>query len=211
MLRLLCELDWAEIFKIAVSIWMATVATLALKTWKRQSKAQKQSDFMDELTNSVHEFIASMAAPTEMVKYIKIGIESYDGAPSPDPNLKHSAAIAYIQQNGQEDSKKLFEYLNLCNTSLIKLQALTAKGQVLGLQNYTECQNAVRMMTWQYDRIQALGVMIGRPHLNLQNTEIQQTLEKVIKLDADTIKKDIDTNSVLFLSFVKDNYEKIYK
>ncbi len=211
MSQIICELDWAEILKVAVSIWMATVATLALQTWKRQSKAQKQSDFMDEITNSVHEFIVSMAAPTEMVKYIKIGIESHAGVSSLDPELKHSEAIAYIQKHGQEDSGKLLEYLNLCGPSLTKLNSLTAKGQVLGLKNYTECQNAVRMLTWQHDRIQALCVMIGRPYLNWYNTEVQETLEKVIQLDAETIKKDIDTYSVQFLTFVKDNYEKIYK
>jgi len=81
ILQPLYEWNWAEIVKCIVSIWVAVVATLALKTWKRQSKAQKQIDFMDDLTNSVHEFIFSLAGPIEMVKHIKIAIESYAGTP----------------------------------------------------------------------------------------------------------------------------------
>lgn len=187
------------------------MATLALKTWKRQSKAQKQIDFMDEITDSVHEFINSMAAPTEMVKYIKIGIKSYAGTPDVGPKTKNSEAVAYIKKEGIEDSKKLLEYLKSCGPSLTKIRSLSTKGQVLGLKNYTDCQNACSMLTWQHDRIQPLCYLIGSPSLNWRNPEVQKLLSKVIKLDHEKIKKEIEAQSVRFLAFVKENYEKIYK
>lgn len=205
------EWNWAEIVTGVVSIWVATVATLALKTWKRQSKAQKQIDFIDEITDSVHEFINSMAAPREMVRYIKIGIESYAGAPNLDPEIENPEAIAYIQKQGKEDSKSLLEYLKFCGPSLTKIQSLSAKGQVLGLKNYKACQNACNMLKWQHDRIQALCYMIGSPSLYWRNPEVQKSLSKVIQLDTEEIKKEIEAYNVIFLTFVKENYEKIYK
>src|SRR3989338_5064565 len=205
ILQLLSEWNWAEIVTGAVSIWVAAVATVALKTWKRQSKAQRQSDFMDEITNYVHEFIASMTAPTEMVKYIRIGIESHTRALNLDPEIENSSAIAYIKRNGEEDSKKLFEYLKLCDPSLTKIRSLVAKGQVLGLTNYVDCQNSERMLTWQYDRVQALCSIIGIPSLNWHNAEVQQTLTKVIQLDSEEIKKDIETYNMQFQRRYADN------
>jgi hypothetical protein len=67
------------------------------------------------------------------------------------------------------------------------------------------------MLTWQYDRIEALCFFIGSPYLNWDNAEIQETLRKVSKLDHNEIKKDIETYNVHFLTFVKESYEKIYK
>ena len=67
------SLNFSGIITSSVSIWMAVVATMALNTWKRQSKAKKQTDFLDELTDTVHKFISDISAPSELVKYIKIG------------------------------------------------------------------------------------------------------------------------------------------
>ncbi len=203
--------NWAEIIKGVVSIWVATVATLALKTWKRQSKAQKQTDFMDEITNPVHEFVTAMSAPTEMLKYIKIGIESHARAPDLPHGIENPEAVAYIQKHGKEDSKKLLEYLNLCSPSLTKVLSLSAKGQVLGLKNYAECQNACKMLTWQHERIQALCYIIGSPSLNWENPEVQKTLSKVIQLDHEEIRRELGDYNVMFLTFVKENYRNIFK
>ena len=203
--------NWAEIVKGSVGIWIATVATLALKTWKRQSKAQKQTDFMDEITNSVHEFVATMSASIEMLKYIKIGIESHARAPSLPPGIENPEAVAYIQKQGKEDSKRLLEYLNLSSPSLTKIRSLSAKGQVLGLRNYAECQNACDMLTWQHDRIRALCYVIGRPSLNWENPEVQKTLSKIIQLDPEEIKRELGEYNVTFLTFVKENYKNIFK
>ena len=211
ILQPLCEWNWAEIVKGIVSIWVAIVATLALKTWKRQSKAQKEIDFMDEIANAVHEFIDSMAAPTEMAKYIKIGIESYAGSPHLDPEIENAEAVVYIQRQGKEDSKRLYEYLKPCSPSLTKIRSLSVKGQVLGLKNYKDCHNACSMLTWQHDRIQALCYIIGSDSLNWRNPEVQESLSKVIQLDPEEIKKEIEEQNLRFLTFVKENYERIYK
>jgi hypothetical protein len=203
--------NWAEIVKCIASIWVAAVATVALKTWKRQSKAQKQIDFMDDLTDSVHEFINSLAAPIEVVKYIKIGIESYAGMPDLDTEIENPEAVAYIQRHGKEDSKRLYEYLKSCSPALIRIRSLSAKGQVLGLKNYKDCYDACSMLTWQHDRIQALCYMIGSDSLYWKNPKVQEFLSKVTQLDPEEIKKGIDEQNAKFLAFVKENYEKILK
>jgi hypothetical protein len=203
--------NWPEIVKGIVSIWVATVATLALRTWKRQSHAQKKTEFMDAITESVHEFIQLIAAPKEMVKYVRIGIESFAGSSELDQTLENPEAVAYIQKRGKEDAKRLYEYLKPCEQPLWKIRSLIAKGQVFGFKNYNECQNACTMITWQYDRIQALCYMLGDPSLYWKNPKVQEVLSDVISLDPSDIEKHINEQSVKFLTFVKDNYQAIYK
>jgi hypothetical protein len=211
ILHAMGEWNLAEIVKCIVSVWLATVATIALTAWKRQSKAQKQIDFIDELTDSVHEFINSMVAPLEMLKYIKIGIKSYADTPSIDATIENSEAVAYIQKEGVEASEKLLEYLKLCVPSLTKIRSLSAKGQVFGLKNYAACQNACNMLTWQHDRLQPLCYLLGSPSLNWRNLEVQKLLSEVRQLDYEDIKKELEEQNVRFLTFVKENYKKIYK
>jgi hypothetical protein len=203
--------NWAQIVQAIASIWVATVATFALKTWKRQSKAQKQTDFMDEMTESVHEFINLLADAIEMVKFIKIRIESYAVVPELDRTLQNAEAIAYIQKHGKEDAKQLYDYLRPCVQPLSKIRSLVAKGQVFGFKNYHECQNACAMITWQYDRIQALCYMIGIVSLNWKNPTVQESLTNALSLDATDIKEEIKQQNAKFLTFVKDNYQTIYK
>ncbi len=204
--------DWSEIVTGIVGIWMAVIATMALNTWKRQSKAKKQTDFLDELTDTVHKYINDISGPSEFVKYVKIGIESSQGLDHLlDKKLKNPKAIAYIKELGKDDSKRLDEYLEHCKSSISKIHALVAKGQVIGLKDYKKCQNSCRMLTWQYERIQGLSFMIGNPSVNWKNEDVQRTLTKVIALDHDNINKYIGENYTLFLTFVKDNYEKIFK
>ena len=99
---------------IAVAgIWVAIIATCALRTWKYQTRAEKHIQFMDEFTDTVHEYIQAMSAPIEMLKYIKIAIEAH----SETASLKHESAknagvISYIENHGKDDQTRLIEYLD---------------------------------------------------------------------------------------------------
>lgn len=208
---MLSSWNWAEIVQGIVSIWVAGVATIALTTWKKQSKAQKQTDFLDEITEAVHEYIHLIGVPTEMVKYVKIEMESHAHSLDLDKNIENPEIVAYIQNQGKDDAKQLLEYLKPCEALLSKIRSLIAKGQVFGFKNYDQCRDACTMITWQYDRIQALWYMIGNASLNWKNSEIQKTLHKVTSLDSAEINEQIKEQNVKFLTFVRDNYEAIYK
>ncbi|MDP8263851.1 MAG: hypothetical protein P9M12_00025 [Candidatus Aceula lacicola] len=201
--------NWSEIIRGIVSIWMATVATFALKTWKKQLRAQKQANFMGEISKYVHQLINTLIAPREIVRHIKIGIESHASLIQLNKNLKNPEAVYYIQKRGEEDAKHLLEYLRLCEQPLLKICSLVAEGQALGFKNYNECQNSCNLIIWQYERIQALCFIIGNPNLNWENPTVQKSLSKTISLEPDDIKKQIEEQNVKFLNFLKDNYQRI--
>jgi hypothetical protein len=47
--------------------------------------------------------------------------------------------------------------------------------------------------------------------LNWENPKVQKTLSDVIALDPDDIDKQVKEQSVKFLTFVRDNYQTIFK
>jgi len=208
--KIMIEL-FAEIAKAIVSIWIPLVAMLALTTWRKQSKAKIQIDFMTELTDSVHEFIYLMAAPIATVRHVKIGMESYSELPALDKTVKNPGVVAYIQHRGKEDAKRLYERLKPCTEHMPKIKSLLTKGQVFGLKNYNKCWNACNMILWQYERIQTLCFMIEDGSLNWKHPEVEKTLAGAIALKSEDINRDIEVHNVEFLAFVRDNYKKIYK
>jgi hypothetical protein len=203
--------NWPEILKICISAWMAYIATCALQNWKRQSKAQKETEFLDKLTDAVHEFIALIATPVEMVGYIKIRIESHADKSQTDSDRVNPGVRTYIQKHGEEDVKKLYEYLRPCTLVLSKVQSLVAKGQVFGLKNYPGCQKSCDLITAQHEKIQAFCAIIGSPSWNWDNPEVLAVLSKVLQISADDLKKQLQDQNVKFLAFVKESYRATYR
>lgn len=207
----MCEINWAEIVKIIISAWVAIVATVALSTWRRQSKAQRQSELLDELTNSVHEFIDLMSAPIQMLRHIEIEIESHKATIGLRTDVPYPEVIAYIEKYGKEDSKRLLEYLNASAPALTKIRSLSTKGQVLGFTNYEICQKACQMLSKQHDKLQVVAVIIGSTSMYWQNSEVQKSLNMLMQIEPDEICSQLQAQNIEFLDFVKMNYEKIYK
>jgi len=102
----------SSILTALVGIWLAVIATLALRTWKYQTRAEKHIQFMDGLTDTVHEYIQAMQAPIEALKYIEIAIESHlEVAALQHKDTKYAGIISYIAKEGKVDQTRLFEYL----------------------------------------------------------------------------------------------------
>jgi hypothetical protein len=73
---------------------------------------------------------------------------------------------------GLRESKRLSEVLEAAQPSAIKLRSLAAKGQVFKFDGYAKCQNAVAMLTWHLDRIEAFTAVIRSPTWNWENPEV---------------------------------------
>ena len=210
-LRTFASWNWLEILKTSTGFGTAIIAWLALQNWKRQSKAQKETAFLDEITDAIHEFIDLIAAPMEMVRFIKIGVSSYSGLPQLDRSLKYPEAVAYIQKQGAEDAKRLYEYLKPCTPILSKIRSLVAKGQVFEFEDYSECQNACRLITQQHEQIQAICALIGNPNWNWQNPQVEKTLGGVLAIDPDQMKQQVEQQNVKFIEFVRKSYAAAYQ
>lgn len=205
----IARLPWLEIIKATAPVVTAAIAFLALKNWKRQDKAKRQAEFLDDLIEAVHAYIAEMSKPITLVRFISMGMKSH--APTwegGDQSVK--GAIAYIEQRGAKDSQHLLAALEAVQSATIRLRSLSAKGQVFKFESYAKCQNAVTKLTWQSARLEALTAFIGAPSWNWDNPEVLSHLRNLIAINADDVRKSLEEDNIAIIEFVKDAYRCIY-
>lgn len=200
--------DWLKAAGGLSQIGTMLVAATALSAWKHQAKAKKQTDFLDELTDAVHEYIQAMVAPVSMFKFIQIGIASHKGDYS--KYGKNADAIAYIERRGKEDSAHLWERLNKANAVISRINSLVARGQVYDFRDYDSATASIRMLLWQSERLQSVAALIGSSSLNWDHPQVKSVFEKVLALDASDMESHLKEHDQTFIKFVESNYKQIY-
>lgn len=206
------SINWLDVIKALAPVATAIIAFVALRNWQRQDKAKREAEFLDALIEATHTYIAEMPKPITLLEMAKIGMVSH--APTwesgDDGDKAVKGAIAYIQKNGEHDAKRLLDTLESVQPSTIKLRSLAAKGQVFKFNGYAKCQNAVAMLTWHFDRIEAFTAVIGSPSWNWENPEVLKHLKDVMAIDPNEIRKSVQENNVAIIEFASDTYERIY-
>lgn len=202
--------DCLEVIKALAPVATAVIAFVALKNWQRQDKAKREAEFLDALIEAAHTYIAEMRKPITLLELVKIGMESHTPPGETGELAAVKGAIAYIEKHGEREAKRLLEVLETVQPSTIKLRALVAKGQVFNFDEYAKCQNAVAMLTWHFDRIEAFMAVVGSPTLNWDNPEVLRHLKDVMAINPNEIGKGIEAQNVALLEFTRETYRRIY-
>ena len=204
-----CEFDLPSIMQGIAGIWVAIIATIALNTWRRQIKAQKHVDFLDELTDTVHAFILSMSGPVSSLKFAKIGIDSHSSVHKDTADQKNAGAIEFIKKKGRSTRESIQEQLEPVRPIMIKMKLFAAKGQILKIKNYNKCQNACNMLVSLYNQIEAFSSIIGDSNLYWENPEVQKALEKILTINSEQIEKNLADQNSEYLLFAREAYQDI--
>lgn len=204
-------LPWLELIKAFAPVVTAFIAYRALQNWKRQDKGKRQADFLDQLTDAINNFVGLMPGPVSTVHLVRIGMASHIPHESKNADPYVAAAIEYIEKRGATDYKHMADALDAARPAFVRLQSLAAKGQVFGFDGYIDCQNAIRKLTWQFGRVQALASFIHSSTWYWQNPEIIEHLKKLMEIDHEDIAKHLDDNTVAVHAFLRDAYERIYR
>ena len=194
MWQILISIDWLRAIEAIATILTLYVAYSALHTWKHQSKAQKQTDFLDGLTDKVHEYIQALSQSIHFLSTIHIRFESHKHFNvEPDQN-PHSHIIKYIELHGKEDSGTLLKHMSNSNDLFALINSLSVRGQAYKFKNYTACREAVNMLLWQHNRLQAVASVIGSQHMNWNNPEVMKSIESMLTVEPDSVNKYIKEN-----------------
>jgi hypothetical protein len=206
------NINWLEIIKTLAPVTTAVIALIALKNWQRQDKAKREAEFIDALIDATHTYIADMPKPITFLEMAKIGMVSH--APTwengEQADIAVKGAIAYIQKNGEHEAKRLLEVLEAVRPSVIKLRSLAAKGEIFRFDGYVKCRDAVAMLTWHLDRIEAFAAVIASPTWNWEHPRVLKHLKDVMAIDPDEIRKSVQENNVALLEFASETYARIY-
>lgn len=211
-LATLAAVDWLEVLRSLAPVATAGIAFAALRNWRRQDKAKRQSEFLDELIEATHTYVIEVEKPIEMMRMSKIGMASHvqNWAEGSEEDKKVAGAIAYIHKNGEDHGKRLSAMLAETEPTLVRLRSLSAKGQVFGFADYKKCQDAVVVITWHMGRIVSYLSIIQSPTWNWEHPEIRDLLVKVMAIDPDEMRASIGQNNAALLKFAQDTYQRIY-
>ncbi len=208
----LSSFDWPTTLQGIGAIWVALVASIALGAWKKQLKATKSTEHIDLLSDTIYEFILLMNPPLSLLYFTKIDFVSYADSHLNIPKAeKQSGVLKYIERNGEESSKKLFERLSPAREVLGKMKALAIKSEVLNLPGYEKCQYSIMMLERSFNQVEKFASFLGSPHLNGENPIIQESLYFFKEIEPEIIVKDIETQHSAFISFAKGVYAKSIK
>jgi hypothetical protein len=212
LLAAIGRISWLEVIRALAPVATAGIALLALRNWKRQDKAKREAEFLDELIEATHTYIVEMQRPVAMLHLAKIGIVAHrrDWEDESEEEKAVKGAIAYVQKRGEEDGKRLATAMSAVEPSVVKLRSLAAKGQVFRFRDYAKCQNAVAQLTWNFDRLLAFRSIIESPTWNWEHPEVRGLLTKVMAIEPDEIRESIGENNAAVLSFTRETYARIY-
>ena len=210
MREFLASVNYLEVLRTVAVLSAVIIAYSALNTWKHQAKAQKQTKFLDELTDAVHEYIQALSQPIEFLKFIYLSIDSHRGLPSSDEGKEYSHVIAYIESRGSKDSKLMWEYLKSSSDSMAKINSLVARGQVYAFQNYDSCRESVETLLRQHQRLQAVASIVGSTNMNWQHPAVIKSIEEMLTVEPSDIELLLLRYDLNFVSFIDENYKKIY-
>ena len=212
VLYAIATFNWLEAIKTAAPVSTAVIAFVALRNWQRQDKAKREAEFLDALVEAAHAYIADLPAPIQVFEAAKIGMASHARTweSGKESDIAVKGAIAFIEKDGERVGKRLLEALVTTRSSVIKLRSLTAKGQVFNFKNYENCQNAVRLLTWHFGRIEGFAAYISTSSWYWENPEVIERLKQIMSIDAGEVREGVEDSHAALLEFGRATYKRIY-
>lgn len=202
--------NWSSIIQSLTGIATLYIAWVALGSWKKQHKSQKITELLDQLTDSVHDFVQSISIPVQRLQFIHIGIDSCQYDMDLNKDLKYPEAIRFIEKEGREAATGLMESLKAAENSVHRIRSLLVKGQIYNIENYEICKKSCNMIVWQYDRLQVVYAILSNQNMNWDHPKVIESVGNLIDITPDDITKHLNDNQVEFFNFVKNAYSKEY-
>jgi hypothetical protein len=203
------RIPWLESIKAAAALATAAVAFWAVHNWKRQDRAKRHAEFLDDVIETSNAYIVEMSGPLTLADMIRIGMECHEPS-TEEEDRSVQGAITYIEKNGVEESKRLLAALEGAQPATIRLRSLAAKGQVFTFPGFEKCYDAITRLTAQHDRLAALASIVGSPTLYWENPEVIALLKKVMAINSHDMEKECQMDSITILTFCRETYGRIY-
>ncbi|WP_139133230.1 hypothetical protein [Pandoraea sp. ISTKB] len=213
LLAAMMRVEWLSVANAVAALVTAAIAYAALQNWKRQDGAKRKADFLDELIESTNQFMAECSKPLTLLSLSMLGVKSYGEAAlgANDEEKVISGAIAYIKQSGKREADDLQSALDAAMPSAARLRSLAVKGGIFEFERYKECEDAIKTLTWQLERMSVLAALLNPvPSWNWENPKVRELVKKVSELDSQQIYNDARTCSITLTTFASGAYKQIY-
>lgn len=202
----------SQIISTAATVAIAFFAWIGLQTWEKQTHTQKKLQFVDDLNDAVNEYILAMNIPIEFVSNFEIGIKYYTEAEVSRGDTNENAGfIKYIEKNGKEQGKWLFETLEKARPLSSRIHSLIIKGQILNFNDYNKTFQHCKMLMWSHDLISGFAMLLSSTSLNWENDLVQANLNSYREIRSSEISENLATHQIKVLKFCQRIYKEQLK
>ncbi|MDL5027366.1 hypothetical protein QR676_09015 [Vibrio sp. TMPB1044] len=202
--------NWNGIVQAVSGLITATIAYLALSSWKIQQKSAKVNALFDELIAEVNEYIRHIAVPTQFVKLSHIRFESHKDYIYLDKSLPHPEVVYVINEFGDDLSKQIIAALEPSGQNASRIKSLLVRLQLHQPLGFEDCINACNFIIWQHSRMQAFAITLSSSHMNWDNSMVIKSVEDSLAITAEDIEEHINQNYDNLLKYISKTYKIIY-
>lgn len=205
-------IDWPEFLKAGSSVVTAVVAGLALWSWKRQDRAKRNAEFIDDLLDTSHAYIDEILVALGVFRVAKIGLGSY--APTWEQGdraeIARQGAIKFIEKYGADNSAKLRAALDGLAPTSFRLRSLAAKGQIFKFDGYEQCQRALDSLVTVSNQMSGFAGILASAGVQWDHPEAAKALDSIIAIAPDEMERCITQANIQIIEFSQRTYGRVY-
>lgn len=188
---------------------------MALNTWRRQIKASRTTQFLDDVNEAAFKFVTTVQQPIDAHKHLRIRIWSHTDLEEGNFELTLDDVVRYYHNPNSDVSgsfdKLLLSSLKESNEANAVLTALLYQGQIHTLKNYSILSYHLQRMQWQHNRLSGLFRIITLDHLNTSNPKTSRILQRIADLDSDLMFHQLNNDYKKVIEHLRDEYSAVLK
>lgn len=204
-----------DILTTAAGLIVAGSGIAAISVWKKQIRLDRNIKFIDELTDTLNEYVQSMGIIIDAYQYIFIGIRVY-AKYSKDNNIcdekekLYYGFTKYVKTRGQKERDQLNRYLFETKPIVSKLCSLSTKGQIYGFKNYTKCRFVLDRFIWIYNVSSSFSFNLGNTNAVWKNPEVKKLIMDLLDKDYEYLKNKLKNLHIEYLEYAREVYSDLF-
>ena len=188
---------------------------MALNTWRRQIKASRATQFLDDINEAAFKFVTTVQRPIDAHKNLRIRIWSYTDLDEDNFEITLEDVVNYYHNPNSDVSgefgKSLLHSLKESHEANNTLTALLYKGQIHTLNNYKLLSYHLQRMQWQHNRLSGLFRIVALEHLNTSQPKTSRILQRIADLDHDIMVAQLNNDYKKVIELLRDEYSSVLK
>lgn len=196
-----------SLIKIVPNWIIAITACLGLGAWRRKISYEKKMSIVDDFHESVTDFRQKTKGIVEVLKLMKISIQSYEDIYKKDPDRQKNYDCS-LQEFMEKAPYNYSSQLQLHLSSLPKnhIHMLSTKIVALNMQSSNSAINCCNQLNWFYDTVNKTIGLLSIKNPNWKNPELKEKMQQLNELDIKALEKSLNDAESMMMKFTHNNY-----
>lgn len=187
------------------TIIIAGIAWRGLNAWRTELGHKEKLKTLTDLMEGMTQLFYRLKEPIKTIKFMEELSESMQGfEPEPDYG-ENTGFIRFIESQGQNTSKSLYDRLQVISDAISKVQPLILNAECMGFQNLKNSRTVYLNFIICENKIAAFRHMLSLQNMNWENPRVQDSVTSVRQNRSQLLDDQLNNDFNLFIEFSKEN------